>query len=481
MTKPQNDHDAGLRKDALGMWDLVFFVVAAAAPLAIMSGVAPLAIQFGGIGAPGGYLLGGVVMLVFAIGFTAMTKHVPNPGAFYAYISEGVGRTAGVGAAFVALASYIPIAVGFVPAVGVFAHEAAKSVFGIDISWGFWAAIAAIVVAVLGYLNVTVSAKVLGTILILEVLILLVFAAPVIVQGGADGLSLEGFTPSAVFAPGVGGLLVLSFGAFLGFESTALYRGETRDGQRAVPRATYIAVGFLALFYSLIVWAVIMAFGPSNAIDVANTDPVEMFFIATTNWVGKPASEAMHLLLVTSALASVLAVHNSSARYLQTLARDGALPRALARINPATRSPSNASLFVTFLTVVLVVGFEIFGADPYLQTFLWLNGIGIVGIIGLQVLCSISVVVFFARDSRGVGVFQRAVAPSLAALALSVALYLIVTNFSILTAAGPVTNLILLLIIPLAFATGAVVSTVRSRRDAKVRSTTAISTAGHAS
>src|SRR5215217_7639833 len=68
---------------SVGMWDLVFFVVAAAAPLSVMSGVAPLAIQFGGIGAPGGYLLAGIVFLIFAIGFTAMSQRLRNAGAFY--------------------------------------------------------------------------------------------------------------------------------------------------------------------------------------------------------------------------------------------------------------------------------------------------------------------------------------------------------------------------------------------------------------
>ncbi|MEU0940918.1 APC family permease [Embleya sp. NPDC005971] len=463
MNDPAREPSKELRSDALGMWDLVFFVVAAAAPLAVMSGVAPLAIQFGGIGAPGGYLLGGIAMFVFAVGFTAMTRYVPNPGAFYAYISEGLGRTVGGGAAFVALASYIPIAVGFVPAIGVFAQQSAESVFGLHVPWGVWAAIGGAIVAILGYLNVTLSAKVLGTILVLEVLVLLVFTVPVVVQGGAEGLSLDGFSPGNIFAPGVGGLFVLSFGAFLGFESTAIYRGETRDGTRAVPRATYIAVGFLAVFYSLVVWAVIMSFGESKAVETADSDPADMFFVAMTQWVGKPVSDAMHLLLVTSALASVLAVHNASARYLHALARDRVLPRVLARTDPRTHSPANASLLVTALTVLGVGGFQLFGADPYLQTFLWLNGIGIAGIIGLQVLCSIAIIVFFARDSHGVGIVRRLVAPTAAALALTAALYLIVENFSVLTGAGTATNTVLLLVVPVAFLVGAA-ATRRARR-----------------
>jgi hypothetical protein len=41
--------------------------------LTVMTGVTPLAISIGGVGAPLGYLGAGVVLAVFAVGFTAFT------------------------------------------------------------------------------------------------------------------------------------------------------------------------------------------------------------------------------------------------------------------------------------------------------------------------------------------------------------------------------------------------------------------------
>ncbi|UYM03485.1 APC family permease [Solicola gregarius] len=462
-TNQQTTQTEGLRHGAVGMWDLVFFVVAAAAPLSVMSGVSPLAIGFGGVQAPGGYLTGGIVMAVFAVGFTTMSRYVPNAGAFYAYIGQGLGRTVGVGAAFVALVSYVSIAISFIPALGVFAHDTFDSLFGIDLPWGVWAVIGGVLVAALGYLNVTLSAKVLGLLLGLEVLILLVFAVPVLLQGGEEGLSFDSFNLVDMFGPGVGALFVLSFGAFLGFESTAIYSEEARDRRRTVARATYVAVGFLAVFYTIVVWAVIMAYGPNDAVAEANADPTNMVFTATEEWVGAPAADMMRILIVTSTLAAALAFHNASSRYIHALAREGVLPRVGATTNAKTGSPSLASLFVSALALVVILVFAAFGADPYLNTFLWLNGIGIPGIIALQVLCSAAIVAFFARDSRGVHVVKRLIAPLVATIALAVALTLIAKNLDLLTGAETAVNVALMSITPAAFVIGVLVA-LRIRR-----------------
>ncbi len=444
-----------LRRGSIGMWDLVFFVVAAAAPLSVMSGVAPLAIQFGGIGAPAGYLVAGLVFVIFAVGFTAMSRQVPDAGAFYAYIGVGLNRRMGAGAAVVAVVSYNAIAIGFLPAVGVFAQATLADMLHVDVAWYWCAAVALVVVGFLGYNRISLSAKVLGVFLVLEVLVLLVLAVPVIVQGGAEGLSALSFEPSQLVGPGTGALFVLSFGAFLGFESTAIYSEEARDPVRTVRRATFAAVGFMAVFYALIVWSVLMAFGPERALAEAVADPTGMFFTAMSRWVGTPATDAMHVLIVVSALACTLAFHNASARYLFVLGRSGLLPSWLGRARAGKGGPANASLAQTVLTALVVAVLSAAGLKPYEQTFLWLNGIGIVGVIALQAVCSLAVVAYFRRRRGLVHPLQGLVAPTASGLALAAVVVLILRNFELLTQAGPLVNVLLLLPLPLAFAYGA--------------------------
>ena len=100
----------GLRKGTIGVLGIVFFVVAAAAPLAGMTGAAPVAIVLGsGSGTPGAYLLVGLVLLLFSVGYAAMTHRVTNAGAFFAYVGRGLGKNAGVGSALVSMVAYLTV------------------------------------------------------------------------------------------------------------------------------------------------------------------------------------------------------------------------------------------------------------------------------------------------------------------------------------------------------------------------------------
>jgi amino acid transporter len=112
----------------------------------------------------------------------------------------------------------------------------------------------------LGYRGIDVGAKVLGVLLIAETAILAIMGAGILVRGGAEGISLASFSPEHAFTPGVLAILAICFAAFMGFESTVLYRREARNPDKSVPRATYIAVGFMSVFYAFIVWTVIQAF-----------------------------------------------------------------------------------------------------------------------------------------------------------------------------------------------------------------------------
>src|SRR4051794_36713481 len=57
-------------------------------------------------GAPAVIVGLGLLYLLFSVGFTAMSRHVKNAGAFYAYIVNGLGRPMDVVSAFTAIVGY---------------------------------------------------------------------------------------------------------------------------------------------------------------------------------------------------------------------------------------------------------------------------------------------------------------------------------------------------------------------------------------
>ena len=444
-----------LQRNAIGVWDLVFFVGAAAAPLTVAAGIVPLAIGRGGIGAPGGYLIAGVLLLLFAVGFTRMSRHVRNAGAFYAYIGHGLGRVAGAGAATMAIFCYSTLNIGLYGAAGFFASTTFRDLFGIDLSWPVWAFAVLVLVAWLGFRQVTLSARLLAVALLAEIAILGVLAVAVLADGGHDGLSAHPLSPGTWFTGGTTSAVVLCFGAFVGFEATALYSEESRDSARAVTRATYVAVTFLTVFYVFISWMIIQAFGDAGALAIAGQDPAAMFFVATGDYVGTFAVDVMRVLIVTSALAALLASHNATARYAFALGREGVLPRVFGRAHRRTHAPWVAGFAQSAVAAVVVGVFAIAGADPFTQLLLWVNSPGIVGLMGLQGLCAVAVVGYYRRHPGLASAWAVAVAPTLAAAGMAAAVVLGTLKFDVLTGAGTTTNVLLLAPLPLCFAAGA--------------------------
>ncbi|MFJ6217335.1 APC family permease [Streptomyces sp. NPDC092296] len=455
-----------LERGVLGVGDIVFFVVAAAAPLTVMAGVAPLAILFGGIGAPAAYLATGIVLAVFAIGFTAMTAHIRNAGAFYAYVTRGLGRPAGLGAALLAVFSYNAIQIGMFGAFGYFAKVTAADLVGLDLPWPVWALIGVALVWFLGYRSINLGAKVLGALLIAETGVLALLAVAVLVKGGAHGLSFASFAPSHVFRGGMGGVLGLSFAAFIGFEATAIYREEARQPNRTVPRATYAAIAFLGLFYTFITWAIVQAFGDEGVVKAAADDPSGMFFTAMTRYVGGWATDLQRILIVTSLLAALLAFHNTITRYGYALAGEQAAPAVFRRVHPKHRSPWIGGAIQSVVAALAVLAAAASGIDPYNQFFLWVNSPGVVGILLLQALAAFAVFSFFRReDGHGVGRLRSVVAPLAATVLLCGATALVCWKFDLFTGRGPAVNWPLIALVPVVFLVGvAVALRMRSRR-----------------
>ena len=86
----------------------VLMVVAAAAPLSTVGGNVPIAMALGdSTGIPVAFLVAGVIFLLFAASFVAMSKYVSDTGAFYAYIQKGLGKAVGTGAVVLALPAYM--------------------------------------------------------------------------------------------------------------------------------------------------------------------------------------------------------------------------------------------------------------------------------------------------------------------------------------------------------------------------------------
>jgi amino acid transporter len=418
----------------LGPGAIVFMVVAAAAPLTVIAGSVPIGISAGnGAGYPAMYVVGAVVLLFFAVGFTAMTRHVANAGAFYSYIGAGLGRGAGLGGALVALVSYVTVQGAVYGYIGYLVDSLVTRYGGPSLPWWLWTAAVLVVAGVLGYRHIELSSKVLGVLLVAEVGIVLVLDAAVVVRGGGpEGLSSALVRPAAVLsgAPGLG--LMFAIAGFIGFEATAIFRDEARDPERTIPRATYAALGLIGVFYTLSAWALVSAWGDSRIVDASAADPGGIVVATAGQFVGAAAADVMQVLFVTSLFAAILSFHNVLSRYVFSLANTGVLPAACGRSHVRHASPHVASLVTSVVGAVLMAVCALAGLDPVLEVFTWLAGIASVGIVVLMLLACLAVIVFFRRTRLDRRPWQTLLAPALGLVGLALILLLLGENLPLL-------------------------------------------------
>ena len=171
--RPSERDAAKLKAGAVGLFGVLFMAVANAAPITAMSFNVPIAVGYGnGIAVSGGYLFATVVLTIFTLGFVAMARHVTTAGAFYGFISQGLGQIWGMASGLLATVAYV-IFEGSL--IGGFAYFAAQYIFeplGITVHWLIIGIVAAIVIALLTYYSITLAASLLSVTLVCEVLLL---------------------------------------------------------------------------------------------------------------------------------------------------------------------------------------------------------------------------------------------------------------------------------------------------------------------
>jgi len=419
---------------SLGVTAIVFMVVAAASPLTVVGGAAPLGILLGnGVGFPAMYAISAVVLLLFSVGLATMAKHVPKPGAFFTFVGYGLGRPMGLATAYLALLTYTTIQVSVYGYMGYILEVTIAGLGGPDLPWYLYALAVIGLVGILGYRHIELSSKVLGVLLVGEILIVLALVIAVVASGGPEGLSLAPFEPANIVsgAPGVG--LMFAIAAFIGFEATAIFRDEAKNPSRTIPIATYVAVIGIGVFYTLASWGLVMAWGPSGVVDAAAADPGAMVIITTLNYLGPIGEVVINVLLITSMFACVLSFHNVITRYQHSMSTAGVLPRRLGDVHHRHLSPHTSSLVQTVTAAVLIVAFAVLGLDPVLQVFTWFAGVATLAIAILMAITSVAVIVYFTRRKRGVAsIWHTVIAPVLGLLGLIGSAVIITAYFPVL-------------------------------------------------
>lgn len=193
------------------------------------------------------YALAGLILLCFSVGFAELSRQLPKIDGLWSYVRAGLGRVPAGAAALLALFGYAAVLLGAVGATAYYFHTILSSQLGLNIGW-FWYALALmVVVGLLAWRRIDLSARVVGVLVLAEMTVIALVDVILVARSGASAFpsSVLSWTSIASGSPGVG--LMYAFISFLAFEAAALYAGEAKDPNRSVPRATLISVTVIAV------------------------------------------------------------------------------------------------------------------------------------------------------------------------------------------------------------------------------------------
>jgi amino acid transporter len=468
----QRDDVHKLKANAVGLGGVLFACLAGAAPITAMLGNVPFGAYLGnGQGMPAAFAFATVTLTVFSVGYVAMARKITAVGGFYAFISHGLGRVMGVASGLVGAIAYMSIESALLGGMAYFAQTTMKARFDVTVPWPVFAIIGVILIACLSYFDVDLSLKVLGVALAAEVVILLIMDFGILFQGSTksftagdlkvtgNGLNGAALNPASAFknagTKGAAAALgvFMAFWSWVGFEAAPNYAEESRDPVRNVPKATYISVVGLGVFYTFTSWMVISAWGSPETVAAGGAKGTEFFYLPTTAYVGAFFSKLMGFLVVTGSLACGMAFHNAATRYWYAMGREGLLPRALGKTHPKHKSAYMASALQTVLATALIVIYMVAGrtttdsnADGVAgDAFDWANNAAYLGaysqmavlatylLLILQTLVSIGIIVYFRKHPEDAHPWKTMAAP---AIAVVMQLYVIKLLFDNLDSIG---------------------------------------------
>ncbi|BBD73666.1 hypothetical protein HS1genome_2055 [Sulfodiicoccus acidiphilus] len=190
-----------LKKGVLGTWSLAFLTVAALYPMAMGVSNAAAAVSYGGLAAPLILVIGALLILFMSIPVLEYARLTQFAGGYYGLAELGLGRAVGK---YVSLLNLIYFVFFDVLTASAFAFIVYTSLFYLANytlpSWAFVALSIAVLVALyaVNTFNLSVSAKLVVASGVLQLVVMLVFAAFVIARTPYN--TLDAFNPAR--APG---------------------------------------------------------------------------------------------------------------------------------------------------------------------------------------------------------------------------------------------------------------------------------------
>ena len=298
---------------------------------------------------PLAYFVGLVGMFFTALSYAAMSRAFPLAGSVYTYTQRGLHEVAGFFAGWLILLDYI-----LVPSLlYLFSVVALRPLFP-SVPAGIWLVGFISFNAAVNLFGIEFTARVNRYMLLLELTTLGLFLglgmARLYGGAGAGHLTLHPIYDPPLFSiQMVAGATSIAVLSFLGFDGISTLAEESRASQNAVGRATILSLLLIGVLFMLQTWV-----ATDLAAGMRFSSPATAFYdiaqLAGGPWLRLATIIAV---VLASAIANAMAAQAAVSRILFAMARDGKLPRVLAKVHPRYQTPYVSTLVVALVSLLV--------------------------------------------------------------------------------------------------------------------------------
>ncbi len=419
-----SDADPQLRRNSLGLPELVFQGVTHIAPATNIVFTFPIIALKAGPVMPLSFLLSTIICLFIGNTVSQFSRYVPSSGGYYSFATRGLGSRSGFMATWSYLIYEIFGAAGSTGFLGYLLSDMLKLQFHVSIPWWFLALATTALIWAFTHRGVQLSARITALLGGLELLIMLALGVTFLIHPGPGSSYLAPLTPSA--SPHhFGGILagmVFSILALSGFEAPAPLAQEARLPSKFIGQAIMLSLGSIGLFYILTSYASAIGWGTGRMAAFAS-DANPYYVLGHALWGA--GWWLVVLAIINSAVAVGLACTNAASRVMYTMGRAGTLPASFGRIDRIHRTPAFAIAFVQIagMAAILLVGIVL--RPDYIFGFL--ETIATLAVIVLYIMANLALTRYMQREQpANFTVWQHVIVPWVATLALLPVLFVTV-------------------------------------------------------
>jgi amino acid transporter len=410
------DAEPQLRRNALGLPELVFQGVTHIAPAVNIVFSFPIIALKAGPTIPLSFLLATIVCLFIANTVSQFSRYLPSSGGYYAFTTRGLGSRAG----FMATWSYLIYdflgPAGTIGFLGYLVSDTLHTQFDLHIAWWLVALLTFAIVWMLTRRGIRLSMRITALLGGLELLIMLALAVTFLLHPGPASSFAAPLNPAA--APrhfqGIIAGMVFSILSLSGFEGPAPLAQESRRPGKFVGQAVILSLLVTGLLYIFTSYASAIGWGTQSMARFA-ADPNPYYALGHALWGG--GWWFVVLALINSAIAVGLACTNSASRVMYTMGRAGTLPARFARIHPLHQTPTYAIGFQQVFGIVATLLVGVLMRPEYIFGFL--ETISALAVIILYVMSNLALTSYMRRvQPANFKVWQHVVVPWAATLSL---------------------------------------------------------------